>query len=284
MKRILKTLRFISQHPISGRAPVRGYGRFLRWQIKSRLANEVTVPWIGGTKLRARNGMHGATGNIYCGLAEYVEMGFLLHFLRPDDLFCDIGANIGSYTILASGVIGAETMAFEPDPDAARFLRENIAENNIGHRVSLHEVALGAENGQSFLSVGLGTTNRIVLDGDDNARGVAMRTLDDSLCGRAPVFLKMDVEGFEAQVLSGAVTTLKNPSLAVISTETYNDAVATLLSQHGFDRFYYDPATREVSSNDLGLKSANTLLTRDMMLVESQVNAAAKRDVLGTLI
>jgi hypothetical protein len=49
-------------------------------------------------------GMTGATQNIYVGLQEFVDIMLTLHFLRKGDLFLDMGANVGSYTILASGV------------------------------------------------------------------------------------------------------------------------------------------------------------------------------------
>jgi hypothetical protein len=42
------------------------------------------------------------SGNIYAGLHEFGDMAFVLHFLRAGDLFADVGANIGSYTVLAS--------------------------------------------------------------------------------------------------------------------------------------------------------------------------------------
>ncbi len=58
--------------------------------------------------------MTGATGNIYAGLHEFDDMAFFLHLLRPEDMFADVGSNIGSYTILASGVVGAKSVAFEP--------------------------------------------------------------------------------------------------------------------------------------------------------------------------
>lgn len=61
---------------------------------------EVQFDWIEGARLMVRNGMTGATGNIYCGLHEFTDMSFVLHLLRPDDLFVDVGANIGSYTVL----------------------------------------------------------------------------------------------------------------------------------------------------------------------------------------
>ena len=49
--------------------------------------------------------MTGATGNIYCGLHEFIELTFLLHLLRPNDLSLNIGANVGSYIILAARVL-----------------------------------------------------------------------------------------------------------------------------------------------------------------------------------
>src|SRR6185295_2090869 len=93
--------------------------RFLAWQISSRLLPEVVVPWVHGLRLGARRGMTGATGNIYAGLHEFHDMMLLLHFLRPGDIFLDMGANIGSYSLLAAGVAGATAHAFEPDPQTA---------------------------------------------------------------------------------------------------------------------------------------------------------------------
>ena len=96
MDSILATLRFIATHPLSSKKPLAAFWRYGRWQIESRLRSEVEFDWIEGSKLVVRNGMTGATGNIYCGLHEFSDMAFLLHLLRPDDLFVDIGANIGA--------------------------------------------------------------------------------------------------------------------------------------------------------------------------------------------
>ena len=72
------------------------------------------------------------TGNIYCGLAEFADMAFVLHVLRAGDLFVDIGANAGAYTLLASSVAGAKTTCFEPVPATyARLLTINPAIKNI---------------------------------------------------------------------------------------------------------------------------------------------------------
>src|SRR6266567_1067236 len=114
---MMQIIRFVASHPLTQTSKVRALFRVLHWQIWSRFKKQIVFPWIGGTKLVVERGMTGATGNIYVGLHEFIDMIFLLHFLRPGDLFLDIGANVGSYTILASGVCKARTAAFEPDPD-----------------------------------------------------------------------------------------------------------------------------------------------------------------------
>jgi hypothetical protein len=76
--------------------PLGALARFVLWQIVSRLRAEIEFEWIEGAKLIVSRGMTGATGNIYCGLHEFVEMGFVLHLLRPNDLFLDVGANMGA--------------------------------------------------------------------------------------------------------------------------------------------------------------------------------------------
>src|SRR6266404_8257887 len=128
--RIPATLRFILSHPLNRDRRFVALARFISWQVASRLRPEIEFHWIEGATLKLRRGMTGATGNVYCGLHEFVEMALVLHLLRPQDLFLDIGANIGSYTILASKLCGAQTIAFEPEPRVARTLEQNIHAND----------------------------------------------------------------------------------------------------------------------------------------------------------
>lgn len=81
---------------------------------------------------------------IYMGLHEFENMAFLLHFLRKEDLFFDIGADIGSYTILASGHVGAHTFAFEPIPSTFQSLANNVAINRINDSVIEKRLAAAA--------------------------------------------------------------------------------------------------------------------------------------------
>jgi hypothetical protein len=66
----------------------------MKWQIGSRLVpGEVIYQWVNNSKIVACTEEEGVTGNIYCDLHKFPDMAFLLHVLREEDLFVDIGAN-----------------------------------------------------------------------------------------------------------------------------------------------------------------------------------------------
>ena len=199
--------RFVRSHALGGRAPLRAFANILFWQIRARMSRTaVRCRWIDGSILMVRRGMTGATGNLYVGLHEFADMGFALHFLRAGDLFVDVGANVGSYTVLASRLCGARSIAFEPDPGTCQNLADNIRANNIQSLVSAHESAVGADIGQISFSMDKDTVNHIIEAGDraDSVRSVAITTLDAALAGLHPALIKIDVEGHEPAVVHGA--------------------------------------------------------------------------------
>ena len=275
---MLKTLSFITSHPLTRDRPLSAIGRFVRWQVESRLKPEVEFDWIEGSKLIVRNGMTGATGNIYCGLHEFADMAFLLHFLRPGDLFVDVGANIGSYTVLASAVCGAETIAVEPDPITMGWLKKNIAANGIGDAVTTVEAVVGREEGEVNFTVGLDTVNQVAGAGHANTRKVRVVRLDDLLRGRSPAFIKLDVEGYEAEVIGGASETLKNPSLLAIETESRDAEVLSTLRNAGFAEYSYDPTQRSLKEQAGG--SSNALFLRGVDSTAIKLAAATRREIL----
>lgn len=260
------------------------YWRYVRWQIESRLRHQVVVDWVGGAKLAARNGMTGATGNIYCGLHEFTDMAFLLHLLRPGDVFVDVGANIGSYTTLASAVCGAHSMAVEPDPETASFLKANVEINKISERVVIFECAVGASSGTVEFTIGQDTTNKVA-DGTTGlpTRIVQVRSLDQIVEGTSPTLIKLDVEGYEPQVFEGAHDTLRRSSLLAVITETENLQIHSLLAGNGFVRASYDPFTRTIvpcESVDLSSGSNNALYAR-LDEIGDRLVTAVKRRVVG---
>jgi len=126
--------------------------------------------------------------------------------LRPA-AFIDIGANFGLYScIIGRSRLAARVIAFEPNRAMVERLREHLAANGLGG-VEIHETALGALPHKAALALD-------VPGGDALARVVALRpggyeidvvTLDETLdfVGQ-PLVLKIDVEGYELEVLQGA--------------------------------------------------------------------------------
>ena len=205
VKRFIKMAKFFNTHNLTRRAPHKAWARVLAWQIKSRLRHQVRVRWISGLEFEVRHGMTGATGNLYTGLHEFPDMMVPLHFLRPGDLFLDIGANIGSYTLLASGISGADTLAFEPAPETVEILNRNIVINDLQSRV--HACALGADAGEVPFTANRPGSNRVG-PASDGMRMVQQTTLDSIVAGSHPVMIKIDVEEYEEQVFKGGVKRL----------------------------------------------------------------------------
>jgi FkbM family methyltransferase len=278
---LFAALNFILSHPLNRGRPLSTLGRVAAWQIVSRLRTEIEFEWIEGAKLVVSHGMTGATGNIYCGLHEFVEMSFLLHLLRPNDLFLDVGANIGSYTILAASVCKARAIAFEPDPDTARVLRGNIAINHLSALADVREAALGGAHGQIAFTVGLGPMNRVAGPGDKSAQVVPITRLDDILDAETPTLIKMDVEGFEEQVLSGASRVLGSPSLLAVQSELCTPMVRNTLESFSFKQRFYDPFTRTLRPTPFGFRTSNALFIRDTELVTERLVQAPLRMVRG---
>jgi FkbM family methyltransferase len=284
MKAVINLARFFANHPLTRDAPIRAWARFASWQLKSRIQDEIIFPWIEGQRLVIRHGMTGATGNIYVGLHEFVDMMLLLHFLRESDLFLDIGANVGSYVVLASGVCRARTWAFEPDPDTVRQLKRNISVNSLDEMVTVSECALGATRAEVPFTIGLDTMNKVAVASDKNVRKVRQERLDTLVSGALPVMIKIDVEGYEEDVLRGAKSLIANPSLKVIELETVTPWIAGILLSNQFERAYYDPFRRELGREPNDLGSSNFLFVRDWPFVVTRLVTAKRVEILGRRI
>lgn len=291
---ILHTLSIIFNHPLTRNQKIAAYKRWLRWQIGSRInLGESVVEFAGGTRLLAEPGMAGATGNIYCGLHEPHDMGFVLHFLREGDLFLDVGANIGSYTVLASGALGAKSIAFEPVPSTFQHLMDNIYLNRITDNVTPLNVAVGSEVGELEMMADQDTVNRVVRDEAYTGKKVKVPvvTLDEILAGRVPKLIKIDVEGFETLVIQGAEHTLRNPKLEAIIMELNGggedygfdeEILHNNMVELGFVKCAYNVITRELRlGSDMTWSTGNNLYVRDLKSAQDILNQAKYYDVIG---
>lgn len=278
---MIRTIEFLARHPMTRSRFPEAVLRFGVWQVGSRLASRHLHRWVDGSVLVVERGMTGATGNIYCGLHEFADMGFLLHLLRPGDIFLDVGANIGSYTVLASAVCGAMTIAFEPDPTTMAHLKRNVAANRIERLVKAHELALGRTAGAVAFTIGRDTVNHVATSDAKATRQVQLSPLDAIAGAQTATFLKLDVEGYEAEVLAGAAKVLLSSDLLAIETEADDEAVVSTLLAHGFVRRWYNPFTRTLAARPFAdLTASNALYVRDEARVLHRVAEAPRRRIL----
>jgi FkbM family methyltransferase len=189
---------------------------------------------------------------------ELPTRNLLERTLRPGDLFIDVGAHWGFFTLqAATHAAGVNVIAFEPDPANASVLLRNIANHGLNKSVSVVCAACGdstelaplvtnSSMGHSVHGVGLRFPD--LLKGP--AHWVSVVTLDSALARLPPlvsqrVILKIDAEGFEPRVMKGAKELLESGRVAVIiwecgrafSSEPDRDAMrkmVTYLSSLGF--------------------------------------------------
>jgi FkbM family methyltransferase len=269
----------------------RAVGLQLAWRVLG--LRSVTVPFVDDAELMLRTGMPGATGNFYAGLNDFADMSFLLHTLREGDLFADVGANVGTYTVLASAVRRCRSITFEPIARTRLGLLDNLRLNRIEDRVSVRPVAVGRAPGVLDLTSDHGPMNRALAAGETYAgtvERVDVVTLDEALGGRVPTVLKIDVEGYESEVLAGAARTLRSPQLLGIIAEFNasnvrygaDDAkLLRLLADNGFAPQCYSPRTRTLHAPDDKRSSANLILVRNDPELRERLKSAATFKVLG---
>ena len=158
--------RIFKEHPLTKDHVLRAYLRFFVFQASSRyLKSGVLIDWVGGIRLVVAPGMTGVTGELYTGLLEFEDSLFTLHLLCPGDLFVDVGANAGTYSLLAAKLARSDVIALEPCNSAVQALRTNLALNAVENRVEIIEQ--GASNKVDTLSftTNMDALNRVTTDG-----------------------------------------------------------------------------------------------------------------------
>lgn len=293
---ILSTYRFLSRHPLTRDRKLQSLARWLRWQIGSRaLGHAVAIPFVNQARLLVKSGMTGATGNIYCGLHEFEDMAFVLHFLRPGDLFVDVGANIGSYSILAAAA-GADVISFEPVPSTFEWLLDNIHLNRLQTQVDARNQAVGAAAGMVRMIADQDTTNQVLREGA-SYRGASVDVqqvaLDHSIPS-VPKLVKIDVEGFEANVVEGGKRWLADPSLQAVVMElngsggqfgSGDDDLLRSMISFGFTPCAYDPRPRRLTVlTGKSQTSGNTLFVRSPENAQALLAASRTFEVQECLI
>ncbi|WP_221394101.1 FkbM family methyltransferase [Dyadobacter sp. NIV53] len=291
----LKTIKTILNHPLNKDRKLNALFTFFKRGIIIRLhKHPIVYPFIEDTFLVVDKGMSSAELQIYTSLYDTNEMLFMMHYLRPEDTFVDIGANIGVYSVLASGVAGAKSLAFEPIPSTFFRLKRNIHYNNLQQKVELFNLGVGDKEETLVFSDSLDAINHVVTDGKYSGpvTNVPVSTLDKLMLNQTPNLLKIDVEGFEANVINGATETLQRPELRVIIMETNGlsdqyefgqNYIHNKLLSLGFTPNSYSPQDRKIVPIE-STNPENTIYIRDMEFVKERIKTGKKVRLLNQLL
>lgn len=165
--------------------------------------------------------------------------------VRPGDVVWDVGANIGTYALLAAQA-GAEVVAFEPGPRARGDLVANAQLNDLDDAVNSTPYALSDYDGEGMLLPSGMTGTRELRPEADTGDAVPVRS-GDGLSVATPDVLKVDVEGHELHVLRGMTEALEGVRFAVVETHSGVDPadVRELLEEAGLDTDIITQSTRD---------------------------------------
>jgi FkbM family methyltransferase len=198
---------------------------------------------------------------IFANAFERIERHLLDRILSPGLTILDIGANLGFYSCLFAQRVGAagRVIAFEPTPSTFNALQTNVRLNGYQDLIECHCCALSntegiapmntfPDSGGVYNSFGVSRT----MDGNQpqDVIDVPTTTLDKYYREedfRNGVFIKIDVEGFEYQVIQGGTHLLKTEDRVAMMVELYEPAsqqcgsstldTLALLESFGFEAY-----------------------------------------------
>ncbi len=235
----------------------------------------------------------------YRGTYEPGTLSVVEACLGEGDAFIDVGSNIGLISIFASRCVGASgrVYSFEPDPATFQILSDNLQANRI-ENTSIYPIALGAATGTRLLYRNLdfnrGASSLIQSD-DSASEGVRVSVwpLDQFLAENPFAHLKMikvDVEGWEHEVLKGAQDLLASPNAPILCVEYDKgrtsaggalDVYRQILSLNRY-RVFKLRRGKESISRLVPIRTANDLPNHDNLFCFLDRHIAAlRKDIFG---
>jgi FkbM family methyltransferase len=174
--------------------------------------------------------------------------------VRAGDVVVDVGAYIGLYALALGKRVGpaGQVFAFEPTPDSFQVVLRHVELNGLQGQVRAVRAAVGRENGTVSFSADQGIQASMVSKPSSTAVRVECVTLDSFFPDARIDILKIDVEGFEEDVLKGARTVLSEPGrrprrifievhpYAWKAAGTTDESLRGLLNGYGYDLTYPD--------------------------------------------
>lgn len=279
--------RSILSHPANQGGRAQAMARAVQWHIRRAVNRDVeaVITIDHRTRLVVRPANLSAVWMLYSGLHEYQELQFCLRYLRPQDSFVDVGANVGVFTtLLGTRIPGLGITAIEPFPPVLQMLERNCDLNGLAP--SIRRVGVGAAAGSAMLEVAARDVhNRLSNDAGEAGDGrlsVPVMTLDEIVGEDAVRLVKVDVEGGEHDVFRGADRLLSRSDPPVLLFElaghetrygTTARGIFELLAGHGYRLYLLDGALTPYDGNGLP-GTDNVVATTDFEAMRARLAAS----------
>ncbi|MGH1370970.1 MAG: FkbM family methyltransferase [Cellvibrionaceae bacterium] len=259
-------------------------------KITKTATESVWTEVLGGEVLANLNDYIGRSV-YFCGAADKKVSWVCQRIVQPGDTVIDIGANIGELTVLFSSLVGnkGEVHSFEPNPLLFGCLQQ-AQERNQMQNVQLYPVALGNDN----------TTMELVIPKENMGSASLVRHKNRNHCEKITVnvcpldttleltenstisLLKVDVEGFEETVLSGAHKLLSKKPPQVILFELNNrtsrnlndEAIIKLLSKYDYSFVVIPKNIFHMKLNSINLNQTDHPQGHDFLAIHRGDNFA----------
>ena len=155
-------------------------------------------------------------------------MTILEEYLNPDEIFFDLGCNIGYVALYVLKNISKKGYLYAIDPDKKNILtlKKSLAINKLSTNYSIENIALSSKDGEIGFEFSnesnLHKINKELLPDNPNFRRITCRSFDSYFSERKlPTFIKMDVEGAEIDILFGMKNFLESSEKCKILMELH---------------------------------------------------------------
>lgn len=234
---------------------------------------------------------------VYRGYYELREELFIKQILRGGDFFIDVGANVGTFSLLAASIVGpfGRVYAYEPNPVVVEMLKNSATMNWVHERLIVSSCAVGDAPGNAVLRFNpsrIGDATLVDIKragtyaqtasylGESTSVSTPVITLDSEFPCDLPIkFLKIDAEGYETSVLKGAERLLSRQCIDYVMLETVQEVAGESWEEllesiknvcaHGYATYTLGPNGGPVAIELEAIRNGQRLQTRNIVLMSS---------------
>lgn len=279
---MISSLNYLLNTPYNKLHPISALARFFEWKIIKflKLNNYKKRIW-GNNFLILNNDSVQSMWLMYNYIIDWEEFNLIKSIVKKEDICFDIGANNGYYSVWFS--LYGFVHSFEPNEKSFNRLLQNINVNKI-ENVEANNFGIGGEKGVAKFTLNKDIQNHILI-GKTNIDSVEIRidTVDNYLLENnieRIKFLKIDVEGFEFDVLLGAQNALKNKKIEIIQLEINNSIVNSghteielidFLKAYGYHLAKFDVENKKLVKIDFEISRENYFAVYDINCLNKEL-------------